>query len=246
LSFIAVGVTAGVGITQAVIGGVKAGKAHREMENLKTPTYAGSQPLSQYYQEALNRYQQSPYQSNFYEQAQKAAGRNQATAIGATMDRHSAGNIGAIVQGSDDQMQKAGVQAEGLQRQAFGQLGSAANAQTGDIRQQFQYNQEAPYEKAFGIAQGKAIAGSQMENAGFSNISGGLGSYSQIGQLKQLYGGGGSGGGGGASTNAFAGGGGQYSASPGLANTGGGYTDPAGGIGYINPNGFGAGAIAGT
>lgn len=226
MSFVGVGVTAGIGITQAVIGGIKAGKAHREMENLKTPTYSGSQPLSQYYQEALNRYNQSPYQSNFYEQAQKAAGRNQATAIGATMDRHSAGNIGAIVQGSDDQMQKAGVQAESLQRQAFGQLGGAANMETGDLRQQFQYNQEAPYEKAFGIAQGKAIAGSQMENAGFQNISGGLGSYSQIGQLKQLYGGGGTGATRTASaapttgtTNAF-GSGSMYNAQPGLDASG--------------------------
>jgi hypothetical protein len=223
VSFVAVGVTAGIGITQAVIGGVKAGKAHREMENLKTPTYSGSQPLSQYYQQALQRYQQSPYQSNFYEQAQKAAGRNLATGISTLQDRHSAGNVGALVQGNDDQMQKAGVQAEGLQRQAFGQLGQAANAETGDVRQQFQYNQEAPYEKAFGIAQGKAIAGSQMENAGFSNISGGLGSYSQIGQLKQLYGSSGNTGGtrtaaapATGSTNAF----GSYNAQSGLDASG--------------------------
>lgn len=205
------------------------------MENLKTPTYQGSQPLSNYYQEALNRYNQSPYQSNFYEQAQKAAGRNLETGISTLQDRHSAGNVGALVQGNDDQMQKAGVQAEGLQRQAFGQLGTAANAETGDIRQKFQYNQEAPYEKAFGIAQGKAIAGSQMENAGFSNISGGLGSFGQLQQYKTLFGGGGTGGGGN-STNAFATNSGpSYAQTPGLADTtGGGYTSPAGGIGSIS------------
>lgn len=190
MSFVAVGVTAGVGITQAVLGGIKAHKAQEGLQNLKTPTYSPNQAISSYYQQALQKYNTSPYQSNFYEQAQKAAGRNEATAIGATMDRHSAGNIGAIVQGTDDQMQKAGVQAEGLQRQAFGQLGTATNMENADYQRQFDQNQLAPYEKQASIYQGKAIAGSQMENAGFQNLSGGIGAYSQMNQLKALYGGG--------------------------------------------------------
>jgi|ERR1700690_3350 len=237
MSFVAVGVTAGIGVTQAVIGGINASKAHKAMEKLQTPTYQPSQAISSYYQDALNRYNQSTYQSNFYEQAQKAAGRNLATGISADMDRHSAGNIGALVQGNDDQMQKAGVQAEGLQRQAFGQLGQATNMQVGDTREAFENNQVAPYNKQFGIDQAKAVAGSQMENSGFQNISGGLGSFSQLNQYKSLFGGGNTGGGG-TRTNAFASGGPQYASSPGLANTGGGYTSPAGGIGYINPNGY--------
>jgi hypothetical protein len=225
VSFVAVGVTAGVGITQAVIGGIKASKAHREMENLKTPTYAPNQAISSYYQDALNRYNQSPYQSNFYEQAQKAAGQTLSTGIGALQGRHSGSEVGALVQGSDNQMQKAGVQAEGLQRGAFGQLGQAAGMQNADYQRQFGYNQEAPYEKDFGIAQGKAIAGSQMENSGFSNISGGLGSFSQLNQYKNLLGGGGSTGstgGGGGGTNAFASGSSipMYNAQPGLDASG--------------------------
>jgi len=236
MSFVAVGVTAGIGVTQAVIGGINAGKAHRQMERLQTPSYAPNKAISDYYQEALNRYSQSPYQSNFYEQAQKQAGRNLATGIGALQDRHSTGNIGALVQGSDDQLQRAGVQAEGLQRQAFGQLGQAANMQNADYQRQFQYNKEAPYEKAMGIAQAKAVAGSQMENAGFANISGGLGSYGQMQQYKTLFGGGGNTGGGN-STNAFAANKGQAYA-PDIADTAGIYNSPAGGIGYIDPNSY--------
>jgi hypothetical protein len=85
-------------------------------------------------------------------------------------------------------MGRAGVQAEGLQRQAFGQLGNAVGMQQGDYQRQFQYNQEAPYEKQAGIYQAKAIAGSQMENAGLSSATGALGGASQVGMLKQLYG----------------------------------------------------------
>jgi hypothetical protein len=231
MSFAAAGVAAGIGLTQAVWGGVKAGQAHGALENLKTPVYAPNQAISQYYQQALQRYQQSPYQSNFYEQAQKAALGNQATAIGATMDRHSAGNIGAIVQGTDNQLQKAGVGAEGLQRQAFGQLGQAANMEAGDARTAFQYNQLAPYEKAFGIDQAKAVAGSQMENAGFSNISGGIGSYSELVQYKKLLGlrdnksNATTGNPGGATTNAF-------------ANSAGSYNPGVGGLGGIYDNQF--------
>lgn len=242
MSFIAAGVTVGLGATQAIIGGIRAGKAHREMENLKTPTYAANKPISDYYQSALNRYNTSPYQSNFYEQAQKMGERNLATGIGAMEDRH-AGNIGALVQGSDDQLQKAGVQAEGMQRQDFGQLGQAANMKASDDRTAFQYNQVAPYEKALGIAQGKAVAGSQMENAGFQNISGGLGSY---GMAKMFGGGGNSSGGGqiGAAGGLSAGGMGstaQFSGNnTGLASVGGQVYQTGSNTDMImNPGGYG-------
>lgn len=194
MSFAAVGITAGLGVGQAVLGGIKASKAQKGLENLRTPTYSPNKAISDYYQTALQRANASPYASNFYQQAEKNSGRNLATGIGALQDRRSAGNVGALVQGQDDAMQRAGVQAEGLQRQAFGQLGQATNMQNADYQRQFEQNQEAPYEKQASIYQGKAIAGSQMENAGFQNAFGGLGSASQFGLLKNLYGGGGTGG----------------------------------------------------
>lgn len=228
MSFIAAGVTVGLGATQAIIGGIKAGKAHREIENLKTPVYSPNQAISSYYQTALNRYNTSPYQSNFYEQAQKMGQRNLATGIGALTDRHSAGNIGALVQGSDDQLQKAGVQAEGMQRQDFGQLGQAANMKVQDDRQAFEVNQMMPYEKQLSVLQGKAIGGSQMENAGFSNATGALGGVSQMNQYKKLLGTGNGGGGqgGAAAVNGLG------------SNTSGYYNPGIGGLGGVYDNQF--------
>lgn len=189
MSFAAVGITAGLGVGQAVLGGIKASKAQKGLENLRTPTYSPNKAISDYYQTALQRANASPYASNFYQQAEKNSGRNLATGIGALQDRRSAvGNIGALVQGQDDALQRSGVQAEGLQRQAFGQLGQATNMQNADYQRQFEQNQEAPYEKQASIYQGKAIAGSQMENAGFQNAFSGLGAASQFGMLKKLYG----------------------------------------------------------
>lgn len=188
MSFVAVGITAGAGLVEAGVGAIKAHKAQQGLQNLKTPNYVPNQAISSYYQQALQRANTSPYASDFYQQAQKQTGRNLATGIGALEDRRSTGMVGSLVQGSDDALGRAGVQAEGLQRQAFGQLGQAANMQNADYQKQFQYNQEAPYEKQASIYQAKAIAGSQMENTGLSSAFGAGTGASQIGALKQLYG----------------------------------------------------------
>lgn len=189
MSFLAVGITGGLGLVQAGIGLFKSHKAQNQIQNLRTPSYAPNQAISDYYQQALQKANTSPYASNFYQQAEKQADRGVATGIGALQDRRSAvGNIGAIVQGGQDSLQKAGVQAEGLGRQAFGQLGNAVNMQSADYQRQFEYNKEAPYEKQLQLDQAKAVAGSQMENAGFQNAFGALGSYSQFNQNKKIYG----------------------------------------------------------
>lgn len=231
MSFVAVGVTAGAGLLQAGIGLFKSHKAQNAIQNLRTPTYQPNRAISDYYQQALQRANENPYESNFYQQAQKMAGRSLATGVSALQDRHSAGMVGALVQGNNDAMQRAGVGAEGLQRQAFGQLGQAVNMQNADYQRQFEQNQEAPYEKQLQLEQAKAVAGSQMENAGFSNMFGGLGSLTQFNMLKQLYGIGGdnkkppnTG-----TVQPYA----TYN--PQAAQTGTGYSSPASGIGYISP-----------
>lgn len=234
----AVGITGGLGLVQAGVGFFKSKKAQSQIQNLQTPNYKPNQAISDYYQQALQKANTSPYASNFYQQAQKTEGRNLATGIGALQDRRSAvGNIGALVQGSDDAQQRAGVQAEGLQRQAFGQLGNAVNMQSADYQRQFEYNKEAPYEKQLQLDQAKAVAGSQMENAGFQNAFGALGSASQIGMLKNLYGGG-------KTTQAAPTVNGYSQNNQGLQYTGGSdilhpVASPGGGLGYINPNSYG-------
>lgn len=191
MSFVAVGVTVGAGLVEYGVGAIKAHKAQKALEKTQTPVYKPNQAISDYYQSALQRANTSPYASSFYQQAEKQSGRSLATGIGALQDRHSSNMVGALVQGNNDSMQRAGVQAEGLQRQAFGQLGQAVNMQSGDYQRQFEQNQEAPYEKQMQIDQAKAIAGSQMENAGLSSMSSGLGSASQFNMYKKLFGGGG-------------------------------------------------------
>lgn len=236
MSFVGVGVTAGVGLIQAGIGMFKSHKAQNAIQKMQVPHYAPNQAISDYYQQALQRANANPYESNFYQEAQKMAGRSLATGVSSLQDRHSAGMVGALVQGNNDAMQRAGVGAEGLQRQAFGQLGGAVNMQNADYQRQFEQNQQAPYEKQLQLEQAKAIGGAQIENAGFSNMFGGLGSLSQFGMLKQLYGVGATNKSG---SNTPMG----LSEGTGLAYTGGSdvahpVNSPAAGIGYINPNAY--------
>jgi len=162
-----------VGLGTAIYGGIKASKARKALEKQKTPVYTPSKAISDYYQTALNRFNTNPYQSNFYQQAQKQADRGLATGIGALQDRHSAGNIGALVQGNDDAMQRAGVQAEGLQSKNFGQLGQAASALTGEQHQAFDTNEMLPYEQKRALYEAQAIGGTQAK--GLSGGGGGLG-----------------------------------------------------------------------
>jgi hypothetical protein len=235
MSYIASGVAV-AGLAQSVIGGIKKKNAQKKLENQQVPTYTPNKGISDYYQQALNRYNTSPYQSNFYQQAQKQADRGLATGIGALQDRRSAvGNIGALVQGNDDAMQRAGVQAEGMQRQDFGQLGQATGMQAGDQRQAFDTNKMLPYEQKRGLYEAQAAGGSQMENAGLSNLGGAATMYSNNQMYKQIYGLGTSGGGGGLGRGTYS------SEGTGLAYTGGAdinHQVNGPGMGYIDPNSY--------
>ena len=219
-----------VGLGTAIYGGIKASKARKALEKQKTPVYTPSKAISDYYQTALNRFNTNPYQSNFYQQAQKQADRGLATGIGALQDRHSAGNIGALVQGNDDAMQRAGVQAEGLQSKNFGQLGQAASALTGEQHQAFDTNEMLPYEQKRALYEAQAIGGTQTENAGISTMGSAFNMYNSGQQAKGL-----SGGGGGLGRGAYSSGG------TGLAYTGGAdINHQVGGpqMGYIDPNSY--------
>src|SRR5579872_160855 len=112
MSFIAAGVTGAVGAYQAISGGIKAHNAQKQIEKLQSPTYTPNQAIADYYQTARNRAETSPYESQFYQMAEKNAGRGLATGISALQDRRSTGNVAGLVEGSQDALQKAGVQAE--------------------------------------------------------------------------------------------------------------------------------------
>lgn len=166
-SWIAAAVVAG----GAIYGAVKSGQAKKV--NKKQEALANAQKpdqgITDYYKSALQRYNTNPYQSQFYQQAKQGIDRNMATGINALQSRRSAvGGIAALQQNSNDALRQAGVGAENMRNQAFGQLGQAAgvNAQ----------EQKYPMEMKYNLYGAQAAGYNQAANAGFQSAFNGLGS----------------------------------------------------------------------
>lgn len=182
-------VAAGVGVASAgysayrgIHGAAQAKKAQNALEHQSTPTYTPNQAINSYYQNALTRYNTSPYNSSMYQVAKENANRTLGAGIGALRDRKSAiGGIGGLVALTDNSLQKAGAQAEGLRNQEFGQLGRAAAMRAGDDKTAFQYNQVMPYQRKSSLLQAQGIGGVNEENAGIQDFG------SSVNNLGKLY-----------------------------------------------------------
>lgn len=179
MSFVATGVSVGFGAYQAISGGIKSHNAQKAIEKLQSPTYSPNKAIADYYQDAKTRAEAGPYNSAFYQMAEKNAGRGLATGISTLQDRRSTGNVAGLVQGEEDQLQKAGVQAENIQRQNFGQYGQATSMKAADDKYAFDINKEAPFERKYGLLAAKAGGANKTANAGISNIYQGVQGYEQ-------------------------------------------------------------------
>jgi hypothetical protein len=168
-------VSAGIGGVQALIGGIKGRKARKEMENLQTPQYQMSKSITDYYNQALNRYQQSPTASNLYKMQSQNIARGTAQGLSSFQDRRSGlGGVSALIQGQNDAQLKALAASEQDQNQKFSQLGAASNAMAGEERQAFNINKMLPYQRKADLLQQKAAGNAQLMNAGLQNVYGGL------------------------------------------------------------------------
>lgn len=169
------GIQAGAGILQGVIGGIGARKARRALEREPTPTYSPVKSITDYYNEAQRRYQESPYQSQLYKMQAQSIQRGTAQGLSALSDKRSGqAGVAGLVQAQNDAMLKAGAVAEQQREQRFGQLGQATGAMAGEQRKAWEVNQLMPYEKRMNILGQKAAGYSQLMNAGLQNAFGGL------------------------------------------------------------------------
>jgi hypothetical protein len=176
------GIAAG---TQALIGGAQAlssGAKDREKEldqyAKKSPLYQGSKGIESYYKEALNRYQESPYQSAAFQQATKAAQRASASGLRAYQDRKGALGVAGRLAGIEgDLIGRAIGAAETNKNQRFGQLGQAAQMQQGEERFKFDVNQMTPYNRNLQLRQFKAQAANDRRNAGLQMVGNALGNF---------------------------------------------------------------------
>jgi hypothetical protein len=176
IAAIAAGGQALIGGAQALFSGRK--NAEKNLNSLaqQSPLYTPNKSIQDYYQEAMNRYNQNPYQSAQYQAGQNAIQRGTASALNNLQGRGAAiAGAGRLALGQDMALTNLGTQAEAQRRANFGQYGQAAQQQAGEQAKAFQINQEDPYLRKFGLAQYAAQAANARQNAGLQTAASGLG-----------------------------------------------------------------------
>lgn len=175
-------ITAGAGLVQSLFGGSRARKAQRELEGMKMQTYTPNKAITDYYSQALNRYNTDPYSSTLYSMQKQNAERATTQGLSALTDRRSAlAGLPGLIQNETDSKLKAAVTAEGQRDQRFAQLGQAGQAKAAEDMQAFNINQMMPYQQKANLLGQKAAGGAATMNAGLQNVFGGL---STMGQMK--------------------------------------------------------------
>ena len=188
MSFIAIGVgTAvvgvGLGATQMITSNKQQKRAQKSLEEQarNSPLYKPDKSIDTYYQEAMNRYKENPYQSQQYQVGAQNIQRATAQGISGLQDRRSAiGGIGRLQANQMGAMQNLGAQAESSRQQRLGQFGQATQLKSSDYQRIFDINQMTPYNRKLQLEQMKAAAAGERYNAGMQMVGQGLSSAGTI------------------------------------------------------------------
>jgi hypothetical protein len=195
MSFIALGVTGTVTAATAIAGGAalagvgmgaaqmasankqqKRAQAALERQAANSPLRKESKSLNDYYQQALNRYKESPYQSAAYQQAMQNARRTTASGLSALQDRRSAiGGISRLSGLESGASQRAVAQGEQMQAQRFSELGRATQMKKANEDELFDINEMTPYQRKLQLEQMKGAAAGERYNAGMQMVGQTLG-----------------------------------------------------------------------
>ncbi len=182
MSFAVVGISAaaisvGVGTASAITGNTRQKRAQRKLDELaqNSPLYKSDKSIDDYYQKALSRFNENPYQSQQYQMGAMNARRATAQSLGALQDRRSAiGGVSRLEANQNAAMQNLGAQAEGQRNQRFNQFGQATQLKSSDYQRQFDINKMTPYNRKLQLEQMKGAAAGEQYNAGLQMIGQGV------------------------------------------------------------------------
>jgi hypothetical protein len=163
---------AALGAAQAIGSGAKARERELDAYAKQSPLYKRSKSVDDYYQEAMNRYRENPYQSQQYQMGAMEARRSTAQALGAMQGRRVLGDISTLAERERSNLQRLGAQAESQRNARFGQLGGATQMKTGEEYKEFDINKMTPYNRMLQLKQLKAQAANDRYNAGMQMIGG--------------------------------------------------------------------------
>jgi hypothetical protein len=163
---------AGLGAFQTATSGAKARERELDAYAKQSPLYKGSKSIDDYYQEAMNRYRENPYQSQQYQMGAMEARRATAQALGAMQNRRVLGDISRLAEREKSNLQMLGAQSEAQRNVRFGQLSGATQMKNAEDFRKFDINQMTPYNRMLQLKQLKAQAANDRYNAGLQMIGG--------------------------------------------------------------------------
>ena len=173
-----------IGGASAIRSNTKRKRREGELDALaqQSPLYKGSKSIDDYYQQAINRYTENPYQSQQYQLGAMNAQRATAQGLGALQDRRSAiGGISKLALGQNAAMQNLGAQAEAQRSSRFGQLGNATQMKAGEEYKKFDINKMTPYNRNLGLKQMKTAAANEEYTRDMQNVMGALSNLASSG-----------------------------------------------------------------
>ena len=189
---IAVGTAAsvGMGASNMISGNKNQKRAQRALDEQarNSPIYKPDKSIDKYYQEAMGRYMENPFQSQQYQLGSMNARRATAQGINALNERKAGiGGITRLAAVQNAAMQNLGAQAENQKNQRFNQFANASQMKSADYQRQFDFNQMTPYNRRLQLEQMKAQAGGERYNAGMQMVGQGinnLGTFAAAGGFK--------------------------------------------------------------
>ncbi len=181
-------IQAALGVAQGVAGFIQQHKATKQLEGMQSPTYNPNKSITDFYNESLKKYNVNPYNTDLYRMQQQNANRGLASGLTALSGRGQAlAGVNNLVQGRNDALLKAGAAAEERQGQDLNRLGNAAAMKTTEDQRAFQINQQDPFERKYNLLAQKAGGGTQIANAGISNLGQAAMSFDQSNMLNKMY-----------------------------------------------------------
>lgn len=135
----------------------KAKKAEKKLEeDLKgSPKYRPNQSILNYYKEALNRFNTAPTDTAQYKSDKQNIKQGTTQAL-SSLNKLRTTDVANIVQGQNNSLLKAAVNAENRKAQEFNVLGTAAQMKAGEDTKAFKQNELYPFEAKYNLESMKA------------------------------------------------------------------------------------------
>lgn len=192
MSWVSVGVT-GVSL---IAGGIQAGtasekakRAQRQLENMNPPPYKENQSISDFYREALRKYNLNPTDTREYKATAQGIKQGTVQGLNYLQDRRSGlAGVPNLIANQNKGLLDTAINQERRKDIDLSVLGDATSLKSREGDKEFQFNKIAPFEKNYNLLALKGGAYNEIANAGLQNIFNGLSSASQMYMVNKMYG----------------------------------------------------------